>query len=91
HQDRSDFVLAQQALERARVIAPGNAWSHFHLGLIAASLGRDLAAVEHFRAAHTLEPDNGEFKINLANGLFVLGRWEAAAAIVEPMGDALPG
>ncbi|PNA98937.1 hypothetical protein C1X98_31420, partial [Pseudomonas sp. FW306-2-11BA] len=59
HQDRSDFVLAQQALERARVIAPGNAWSHFHLGLIAASLGRDLAAVEHFRAAHTLEPDNG--------------------------------
>ncbi len=91
HQDLSDFVAAQQALERARVIAPDDARIHFHLGLVAASFGRVLAAVEHFRAAQALDPDNGELKINLANALLVLGRWQAAAAIVEPMGDGLPG
>ncbi|MES2019757.1 MAG: tetratricopeptide repeat protein [Pseudomonadota bacterium] len=91
HQDLSDFVAARQALERARAVAPGDARIHFHLGLLAASFGRMLAAVEHFRSAQTLDPDKGAFKVYLANALFVLGRWEAAAAIVEPMGDALPG
>lgn len=91
HLDFSDFPTAQDALERARALAPGNARILFHLGSIAMSFGRAMAGVALFRAARALDAEDGECAINLANGLLALGRWEAAAAVVEPMANDLPG
>lgn len=91
HADLSDFVAAHEATESAARIAPNDARVHFQLGLIASSFGRLLAAAEHFGRAYALEPENGEFGINLANVLLALDRWDAAVAIVAQMGDDLPG
>lgn len=91
HADLSDFAAAHDTLVRARTAAASDARVHFQLGLIASSFGRLRSAAEHFGAACAIEPENGEFAINLAHVLLALDRWDAAAAIVDPMGDGLPG
>jgi Flp pilus assembly protein TadD len=91
HQDRGEFRLAQAAYARSLALESEQAWVHFRLGLMAASLGQRFEALRRFRTAAALGPAEDEIRINLGAALVNLGWWDEAVRVLAPMGDHLPG
>ncbi len=80
-----------------RALAKDRRIDEYHnlLGLILASTGRNAEAIDSFRRAADLDPDNARFAANLGASLARAGRWEEAApacekaAALDPSADNL--
>jgi tetratricopeptide (TPR) repeat protein len=69
---------AEASYENARTLAPGDARWPYYLGLIRVARGDFGQAVEDFRAARSLDPDDQASALRLADVLLDLGRLDEA-------------
>ena len=85
--DSPVFARTQKLLERAVKLDPSNALAHSALGFTLAHRGRQEQALEHFRAAHRLDPKNKTVEVYIATMLVELEREEEALKLLAAMGS----
>lgn len=76
---------AAVVLEQAETALPADALSRDTMGCVYARLGNHHAALAHFREAVRIEPDEGEFRYNLAVTLNFLGQIDEAEQQLETL------
>jgi tetratricopeptide (TPR) repeat protein len=82
---------AAATLQAAEQVPPADALSRDTMGCVYARLGDHAAALAHFEEAVRLEPENVEFRYNLATTLNFLGRVDEAEAALEALIARAPG
>ena len=69
---------------------PGNARVRYNLGLLHQQTGKDIAAEISLKDALSIEPENFDFMVALADFYLKRNRWEEARPIVEQMIEKHP-
>jgi len=81
--EAGDDRRALECLEKARAEIPEAAVVHDRLGRVELALGRPAQAVEHFRRAIELRPDDLDARRRLAAALTAAGRTREAAEVLR--------
>jgi Flp pilus assembly protein TadD len=88
---RHDWIGAAELLERDIVDHPTDPWSRMYLGSCRFELRNFEAALEHFRTAELLAPDEST-PIGLQGDVFdALGQWEKAGELYRRALSLNPG
>jgi tetratricopeptide (TPR) repeat protein len=85
-----DFAASEQALRKAKSLAPGNADVHYNLGLLYIQLQRWSAAREALLDAVELAPRFVEARLEAAHACHVCGDIEGEEAMLEGAADWPP-
>jgi Flp pilus assembly protein TadD len=79
-----NYRMAVAAYRRAIKLAPRNPWYHHNLGhLLDVGLSDSVAALEHLRMAHRIQPEEDEIAASLAHCLARLGQLKEAQLMAQ--------
>ncbi|HET8936439.1 MAG TPA: tetratricopeptide repeat protein [Polyangiales bacterium] len=79
-----NYRMAVGAYRRAIKLAPRNPWYHHNLGhLLDVGLSDSVAALEHLRMAHRIQPEEDEIAASLAHCLARLGQLKEAQLMAQ--------
>ena len=79
-----NYRMAVAAYRRAIKLAPRNPWYHHNLGhLLDVGLSDSVAALEHLRMAHRIQPEEDEITASLAHCLARLGELKEAQLMAQ--------
>ena len=78
---------AMASADRAHSIAPESWIGLFNRGMIESAVGRPIEAIRDFEAALNIEPGRPDVKLHLALEYGTAGRKQAAAAVLQTLGE----
>jgi len=79
-----NYRTAVSAYRKAVKLAPRNPWYHHNLGhLLDVGLSESVAALDHLRIAHRIQPDEDEIAASLGHCLARLGQLDEARKLAE--------
>ena len=79
-----NYRMAVAAYRRAIKLAPRNPWYHHNLGhLLDVGLSDSVAALDHLRMAHRIQPEEDEIAASLAHCLARLGHMKEAQLMAQ--------
>lgn len=79
-----NYRMAVAAYRRAIKLAPRNPWYHHNLGhLLDVGLSDSVAALDHLRMAHRIQPEEDEIAASLAHCLARLGQLKEAQLMAQ--------
>jgi Flp pilus assembly protein TadD len=79
-----NYRMAVSAYRRAIKLAPRNPWYHHNLGhLLDVGLSDSVAALDHLRMAHRIQPEEDEIAASLAHCLARLGQLKEAQQMAQ--------
>jgi tetratricopeptide (TPR) repeat protein len=87
---RQQYGEAEEALDRATTLDPGDAATWLNLGVTRRRLGKRELAADAFRRAYELAPDNADAASNLALALLDAGDWAGAEELLRPAAEGHP-
>lgn len=87
---RQLYAEAEEVLERAVALDPGNASAWSNLGVSRRRLGKRPAAADAFRRAHELDPGDPGVMNNLALAYIDTQDWVAAVGLLKKATDRYP-
>jgi len=79
HLAKADLPRAGEAMERVLALAPGDAWTHYNLGVLCLETDRADDALRHFEQAVEADGTYLDARLGLAGMLYERKEWSRAA------------
>jgi tetratricopeptide (TPR) repeat protein len=74
---------AQAWCQRCIELDPSYVFAHVQMGMMARKRGDEVQGAEHFRKAVELQPNSESLRVDLAETLMALNRWDEAARVAQ--------